>query len=277
MDINKRYKRMKIMILVLVFLSIGLFLFQNIGLSFLASKTQTQYYMASKDIQPYTEITADLFTAITVDSDKVPTGFITNFSEVEGTYTKDVMHKGEYLTKYKFTTNNEEKDCIYTMEINADYSGPLEYDTYIDIYTLSKDNVPSLLFSNKKLYSAGTKVLANAETEGAADNTVDKKYIKVTKQEMLEYYSKLKSYSFIVLPVAEGYVGQESNATIKDVTDDANTKTNNTGTFVWEVKENETFASIAQDWGTTEEKLKELNPDVKEVKTGIKIDIPEEE
>lgn len=273
---NTRYKNTKIALVVLVILAIILFVLQNFGMPFLKEESTTQYYRANKDIEPFTELTSDLFTAVTVDINSVPDGFITNFSEVEGSYAKGPIYKNDYLTSQMTVSSNEEEDCIYTMEITADYSGPLVYDTYIDIYTLSKDNVPELLFSNKRLYSAGTQVLATDGT--TTEQSVDKKYIKVTRQEMLEYYSKLKSYSFIILPVAEAYIGTNSIDASFDVKapadDDSAAKVE---TFEWTVKDGESWESIASDWGTDADTLKGLNRSVDELSEGIKILIPEQE
>ena len=203
-----RYKKMKIYLGILVVFAVILFCLQNFGLPFLAKENLTQYYRANQDIKPYMELTADMFTPVQVKVDEVPAGLVTNFSEVEGLYANGTIHKGEYLSPEKTMTSNGEEDCVYTMEITADYSGPVQYDD-IDIYTLSKDNVPSLLFKNKRLYSAGGQVLATDGEEGATQQTVDKKYIKVTKEEMLEYYSKLHLYQFIILPTAQEYEGEQ--------------------------------------------------------------------
>lgn len=273
---DTRYKNMKIFLAVLTIFAAILFAVQNFGIPFLKEDSTTQYYRANKDIEPYTELTSDLFTAVTVEVDSVPDGFVTNFSEVEGSYAKGPIYKNDYLTSQMTVASNEEEDCIYTMEVTADYSGPLVYDTYIDIYTLSKDNVPELLFSNKRLYSAGTQVLATDGT--ATEQSVDKKYIKVTRQEMLEYYSKLKSYSFIILPVAEAYIGTNSIDASFDVkTPAGDDSANKIETFEWTVKDGESWESIASDWGTDADTLKGLNSSVDELSEGIKILIPEQE
>lgn len=274
-----RYKRMKIFLIVLLFLTVVLFALQNFGLPFLTNNAVTQYYMANTDIAPYSELTSDMFTRVEVNADEVPSGFVTNFAEVEGHYANGKIHEGDYLTMNDVLATNDEAGLLYTMEITSDYSGPLQYDTYVDIYTLSSDNVTELLFSNKRLYSAGGQVLAGDGT--STETAVDRKYIKVTKQEMLEYYSKLKSYSIIILPVAEAYVGTQDNATSSSTssyTPSSSTKDEDEmATFRWTIQEGETWESIAQDWGTDVETLQELNSDIDEVEEGINILIPEQE
>lgn len=276
-----RYKKMKIYLGILVVFAVILFCLQNFGLPFLAKENLTQYYRANQDIKPYMELTADMFTPVQVKVDEVPAGLVTNFSEVEGLYANGTIHKGEYLSPEKTMASNGEEDCVYTMEITADYSGPVQYDDYIDIYTLSKDNVPSLLFKNKRLYSAGGQVLATDGEEGATQQTVDKKYIKVTKEEMLEYYSKLHLYQFIILPTAQEYAGTDALKETGDTSGSDQTvaeqqPADENASFQWTVKANETWDTIAKDWNTSVEDLKALNPSVTELKEGITIMIPAE-
>lgn len=276
-----RYKKMKIYLGILIIFAVILFCLQNFGLPFLAKESMTQYYRANQDIKPYMELTADMFSPVEAKTGEVPAGLVTNFSEVEGLFANGTIHKGEYLSLEKTMTSNGEENCVYTMEINADYSGPVQYDDYIDVYTLSKDNVPALLFKNKKLYSAGGQVLATDGEQGTTQQTVDKKYIKVTKEEMLEYYSKLHLYQFIILPTAQEYAGADALKESGNASENGQTAENQpTGgennSFQWTVKTNETWDSIAKDWNVSVEDLKALNPSVDELKEGITIMVPAE-
>ncbi|MCR0316878.1 SAF domain-containing protein [[Clostridium] innocuum] len=273
---NKRYKNFMRLIIALLVLSLGLFIFQNFGLKLIEEKQMTQYYVATKDIPVFTKLDPSLFKAVQTETSSIAPGAITNLNEVSNSYAKQQIYKDDLLTQSKVTTKNDEEGYVYTMEITADYSGPLEFGEYVDIYTLSKDNVPALLFSHKKLYAAPTKQLDSADGNGTQEQTTDKRYVKVTKQEMLDYYSKLKTYSFIVLPIEVAYTDQNvANAgtvTTGQATPE-NDDLNKKETFTWEVKKGETFESIAKDWNMKEEDLKALNPDVTELKEGTKIKI----
>ncbi|MEG1299896.1 MAG: SAF domain-containing protein [Erysipelotrichaceae bacterium] len=272
-----RYRNMKVGLIALVLLAVGLFFGDNVVENLFNKNTVIQYYRAVKDIPPFTELTPSLFSPVKVEAKNMPDGMIYNFSEVQGSFAKGPIYKGEYLSAADVTTKNDEKNYQYMMEIKADYSGPLEFDKYVDVYTLSKDNVPSALFTNKRLYQAPSAKQLSSDAESGGEN-VDKKYIKVTKQEMLEYYSKLKTYTFIVLPIETAYTGTSAGE-IGDISENTDKEEDlnkeEVATFSWDVKEGETWDSLANDWSTTPDKLKELNKDVKEVKAGIKIKIPE--
>lgn len=272
---NKRYKNFMRLIIALLVISLGLFVFQNFGLKLIEEKQMTQYYVATKDIPVFTKLDPSLFKAVQTETSSVAPGAVTNLNEVSNSYAKQQIFKDDLLTQSKVTTKNDEDGYVYTMEITADYSGPLEFGEYVDIYTLSKDNVPALLFSHKKLYSAPTKQLDSADGNGTQEQTTDKRYVKVTKQEMLDYYSKLKTYSFIVLPIEAAYTDQNV-ANAGTVSPNSTTPENDLDkkeTFTWEVKKGESFESIAKDWNMKEEDLKALNPDITELKEGTKIKI----
>ncbi len=270
---NKRYTNMKIFLVILIVLAVVLFLIQNIGMPFLEQETTTQYYVAKTDIQPYTSITPDLFDAVEVDIDAVPSGFITNLDTAAGMYTSKYIYAGEYLTDSLLTVSNEEDDCVYTIEITSDYSGPLEYDGYVDIYLLSKDGIVTELFKSKRLYSASISTLEDGSTE-----TVATKYIKVTTAEMMQYYTNLNSYSIIILPIADAYVGITDDVTTPTVDNSTNDTTQDTTveTFEWVAEADDTWESLASDWDIDEDLLRELNPSIDEITEGVVVNIPEE-
>ena len=268
---NSRYKNMKIFLGVLLALTVILFFFQNFGIKMLTESARTQYYVATQDIAANTMIDASMITSVEVESDDVLSGLITNDELIVGRYTTENISRGEYISEYLITADNSESELVYTIEITSDYSGPLQYDDFVDIYTLDKDNTTALLFSRKKLYSANGQVLSNTSEDGTiTEQSVDKKYIKVTKQELQEYYTKLKTHSIIVVPI---------NGEFDATSDDSSTQTSTNTTvdvFTWTVKEGETWESIAEDYNTTATVLQQLNAGV-ELEEGINIKIPQED
>lgn len=207
---NQKTKTFTITMVVLVLISAAMFVYTN----FFSNREEVQYttvYVANSDIVGYTEITETLFTAKEMRADAVLDGMITNLGNVLGTYTKGAMYTGDILTEASITQDISNKDLIYTINFQPTYSGDIAFGDLVDVYQMSPDGKISVLYERKKIEKAKT-VQADAVTENGTYEAASALYFKVTQKEMMEYYSKLASYKFIVLPISAEYTDVEQIA-----------------------------------------------------------------
>lgn len=216
---NQKMRTYLITMLVLVLLSAGMFVYVN----FFSGREERQtatVYTANTDIVGYTEITPDLFTSREIPADAVVDGMVTNLSAVSGTYSKGPIYQGDILTESSITKEIDGKDMEYTINFQPTYSGDVAFGDIVDVYQISPSNEITLLYSRKKVEKAKT-VSSEAVTESGTYEAATALYFKVTKEEMLEYYSKLNSYKFIVLPLNMAYSDIEGLIEETDSNDDS--------------------------------------------------------
>lgn len=270
----------------------------------LEEKEVSQYYIAKKELLPFTEVTLDDFIKIEIEKGKEPQGAVVNFANFNGKFAKGTIYKGDILMEERLVDEVDNKDNIYTIEIISDYSGPLKYDDIVDVYTLSNVGVVQLLFDNKKLIAPDGMVLANNNETTEDKNSIDKKFIRVSKQEMLNYYSRINKYEFIIIPVGSEFLG--SNAASVVTGEGENTELTKDGikealvtkhdslygkesrgialssvtageeethTVTITATNADSYESIAADWGLTVDELKDINPNVSQVYEGAEINL----
>lgn len=183
----------------LLLISVGLFALQN----YLASidkndatiggpaKEETiLIYRAVRDIPAYTALTPNMFEAITIPK-IMDVGFVTDINVITGTFAKGYIFKGNFLTQSSFSTDNFEAGLTHSIEIRADFSGNLAYGDIVDVFAVSNDGQVIPLFANKRLH----------QQSGQSGTTITKMYVRVTRNELISYFSMLNSHKIAVVPV----------------------------------------------------------------------------
>lgn len=275
---NKKFKYLLITMVALIISAFALFGVQNFVLNDGAPET-IQVYVASREVAPYTVLTADMFAPVTVEETTQLPGMVTNLATAtDGLhYSSNTIKKGSYLTESVITQDNGEEGLIYTMEVTASFIADVAYNDVVDIYVLSKDNTVTPLFTGKKLYKAKTESLAtSADGSTSAYETASKMFIKVTNSEMVAYYTSLKDYKLIVLPFVPEYAGTSTNAAeliSEQITYDE-TQTIEPSTFTYTVVNGDTYDVIASNFGVDVNLLREVNAN-KDLVAGDTMEIPE--
>lgn len=201
---DKRYKTLISLMVAMLLVSVALFALDNyfasqdINDATVGGNEQETIviYRAIRDIPTYTVLTPNMFEPVTIPKIS-DVGFITDINTVVGTYSRGWMFKGNFLTQSSFTTDNFEEGLSYSVEIRIDYSGNIAYGDIVDVYAVANNGTVLPLFTNKKLY----------QQTGQTGSAVTKIYVKVTRDELISYYSVLNSYKIAVIPVDTNQVG----------------------------------------------------------------------
>ena len=199
---DSKFKGYLIILLLLVALSAGMFVVQNFVIK-TEEATYVNVYKSNQDIAAYERIDASMFQTIQVPEDAVAPGLLTEKEVGQyfgNSYAKSIIYQGEYLTSSLVTRTDEEKGLAYSMQIQPTYVADVAYNDLVDIYTIAPDGSVEELFTNKRLYKSKTE---QSVSTGQYQEAV-KLYIRVTRQEMFQYYSLLRTHLFIVLPQLSG-------------------------------------------------------------------------
>lgn len=164
--------------------------------------TVMNYYVANKEVLPYTKLSASMFDERSYIGEELPSGLVTDLVQVSGKYTRSIIAEGDLLTTSKLTSDTLDANLPYTMEIQASYMGDIVYGDVVDVYYFRGDEVPVLLYQNKKVY-ADKSLESNP-----VGQKVTQMYVRVTEREMKDYYKRLANYSFIIVPIEKAFIGQ---------------------------------------------------------------------
>lgn len=270
-----------IVIALLVAISVGMTIVNSVVLKNEEVK-YIYYYRATKDIPSYTELSADMFEAVPVEETVKLKGMIYsqagNKSELSGKYNKTPILAGEYMTSDLVQKENtEEKGAIYTIEIVGTFVSDVAYGDKVNIYLLNQKNEVEILFKDKMIYKAKTTAIADAattETQSTAYEAASKLYIRVSENEMRQYYTSLRDNRIIIVSYNENFAADRvlSDGNLSNqVIDTPNVE----NTFPYIVIEGDTWESIAYEFDVDIEVLKGVNPSFSTISEGDSINIPE--
>ena len=272
---NNKYKKLLRWNIILIIISVVIMGFSR----FMFRPKDVEYtyvYVANRDITVHTELDEGMFDTVRIpvgDTNTLP-NLQTDFSFASESFADTNILKGEYLLKTSYTTENIEDDFVYTMEISPTFAGDLAYGDIIDVYTIDKGENIGLLYSNKKVYKG--KTISTTAT-GAYEPT-QQVYIKVTKQEMLDYYSKLRTHSFIALPITQDYTDADRSEIDGDNDDDSYVPEAPEEKVLesYTAAEGDTWEDLANFHGISTDELKRYNSTESEfeIVAGMTINVP---
>lgn len=196
---DKRYKTLILLMVALLLISTGLFALQN----YLASQNENDatlgntskeetiiIYRAIRDIPAYTPLTPNMFEAVTIPK-IANVGFVHDINVILGTNARSYIYRGYFLTESSYSTENIEAGLIHSIEIRADFSGNLSYGDIVDVYAIANNGAVVPLFGSKRLY----------QQTGQSGSAVTRMYVKVTRNELINYYSMQGNHKIAVIPV----------------------------------------------------------------------------
>lgn len=188
---SKKYKLTISLVVVLILLAGGLFVFDNFYLAEQQRANLVNIYVAKDDVQAYTKVTEEMFREISIHQDSVLPVYVTNFEEIKGKELLGAILKNEPLTTVRLTDGKERKDGEFSLKIESDFMGDVKQDDLIRVYVQITDkntlkNEVKLLFDTKKIRKMTTP--DNIILQGQQGIKIANIHINATEAELKDYY-----------------------------------------------------------------------------------------
>lgn len=295
---NRNQKSNIYLIVGFLILSIGLFSYQNFFMPAQEKLERVTIYVAGEDISHNSPIdlsNREQIKAIDVDKDSVIPGSVTDIASLNGQFVKGGLLAGELITHSRISPNDTDEGSLY-IKVEPDFSIDIRDGENVRAFIQGTNEASGQiqvveLFHEKKVYS-GEKITKLFDGEA-----VQGYYIKVTDDELKDYYKGKYKGEFILAKIASDSkdvtdLDIKSTGNLDDLktiekedeveTEDNETTStesneNNEDSVFYEVKEDDTFESIAHRLEISVDELKELNSSYDELNAGDVINIPANE
>lgn len=188
---SKKYKITIALVVALILLATGLFIFDNFYLAQKERQNLVEIYVAKDDIQAYTKITEDMFKRIAINRDSVIPSYVTNVKEVAGQELMGAILKGEPLTSVRLSKESLRDEGQFSLKIEPDFVGDVQQEDLVRVYVQltdrnTKESQMKVLFDAKKvkkITSADNVILTGSQGVKVANV-----HINATEQELQDYY-----------------------------------------------------------------------------------------
>jgi len=295
---NRNQKSNIYLIVGFLILSIGLFSYQNFFMPAQEKLEKVTIYVAGEDIShnsPIDVSNGNQIKAIDVDKDSVVPGSVTDINALDGQFVKGGLLAGELITHSRISPIDTDEGNLY-VKVEPDYPIDIRDGENVRAFIQGVNDVSGQtqvveLFHEKKVYSSEkvTKLFDGESVQGY--------YIKLTDEELKDYYKGKEKGLFILAKITpdskdvtdldiqstgnlddlktiekEDEVETEGNETTSTESNE-----NNEDLVVYEVKEDDTFESIAHRLEISVDELKKLNSSYDELNAGDTINIPANE
>lgn len=263
----------------------SLFAYQNFVIPSKEASSSRIVYVARENLSRDTEIEAnrnDQFTPIKVNGDSVIEGSVTDLSQVDGKYIEGGLLKGELLSTMRLKENTKEEGD-YFVKVEPDFPVDIRDGEEVAVFVRGynegdgREQVVSLFDSKRATASSRvTNLLEGESTEGY--------YLRLTERELVDYYLAKNVGAIIFAKIVPNSVDVtekiQAEGTIQDLakiekTEETEESEFQDGDVRYEVKEGDTFESIAHDLEISVETLKGANPGKDQATTGQFINIPQ--
>ena len=262
---NKRINKIVYTMLGLTVVSGVMFGYQTFVLN--AKNEQGVIYVAKKYIPPKTNITKDMFEAVSMPKGGVLSSYVTNLNEINGKELKGGLLQNEPLTKQRLSTS---KDLTYNLEIKLipDKSSiNVGNNDYVNVYVVLKGDNNKIdvqkIFDSKQVIVDGSD---DKKSAGNQDDAGGVSYIiKVDEDEALKYYDAVERGKIIFvkndkldtkLTSAKDY---EPNSEIAQSSKKEEPASKDNALVTKKVEKGDTLESLALQYKTTTQKIVELN------------------
>lgn len=278
---NQSQKKTVATISGLLLVSAGLFGYQNFLMPAQQQASKVPVYIAAEDVPADTVITKEMFKEVSISEDSSLEGSVVNIDEVVGSEVEGGLLKGEQLFLQRLTSDVSEEGNLY-VKVEPDFPIDIRDGENVRVFLQGNTNTGESavveLFNQKKVFSS-SRVTSIAEGD-----SVEGYYMRMTDEELNEYYSAKTKGSIIMAKISttDGDVTKEVKTStgvdvndLKDKTDKSD-ESSDENNLRYEVKEGDSIESIAHDLEISKEKLQSMNENVETVKAGDFINIPAE-
>ena len=261
---NKRINKIVYTMLGLTVVSGVMFGYQTFVLN--AKNEQGVIYVAKKYIPPKTNITKDMFEAVSMPKGGVLSSYVTNLNEINGKELKGGLLQNEPLTKQRLSTS---KDLTYNLEIKLipDKSSiNVGNNDYVNVYVVLKGDNNKI--DVQKIFDSKQVIVENSNDKKSAngDDAGEVSYIiKVNEDEALKYYDAVERGKIIFvkndkldanLTSAKDY---EPNSQTAQNSKKEEPASKDNALVTKKVEKGDTLESLALQYKTTTQKIVELN------------------
>lgn len=288
---NKKYKTTMGTIAGLLVIAGGLFGYENIYKVKQEEANKVTIYVAKKDIQAHTKVTADMFKPLEIDNTSVLAGYVLDLNSVVGKELKGGILQGEPLTAQRLQDAGTANNGSLVLKVRPDSVGDILPNDNVKIYVqLQNSDTGEItikeLFANKKVI--GQEMAESALLSTNQEQATDSFNINATEEEVKDYYVAKKSGSIIAVKINEldttKIVSDKSkknndkfNANSEEVKN--STKENDAGSegqaiMTYTVDEGDTLDSLALKFKTKTETITALNSGKTEFEVGEMIQVP---
>lgn len=266
----------------------GMFYYQNVYMDKKDLSNQVTVLIAKSDIAEGSEFTKDNIAAVKMDKELVLPIYITNFEDLKGKSANEDITQHELVTKPDIKKDQDGSKLFQVgIESKKMPAGIQKGDT-VRVYVKVEDTTYEL-FEKKEVASVNYK----KSSAGKDTGTITSIDLVLSDKEAVSYmnardagdvypirYHDLTDIDTIDVPkFDENYDVIVQEAASKDSkTASKETKTSTqkqaqtqSGNVTYVVKVGDTFESIAQAYGTTQDQIKTLNPGVTTLTPGDKL------
>lgn len=261
----------------------GMFTYDNFISDEIKAKTTTTVYVAKDEIPAHTQITKDMFNAVTIPKNGIVGKSIQNLKDVIGDYTVHGLKAGELLMEQQLSEDalNSEGDLLIPVE--GVYVSDITPTDTVGIYVVytEKDGATTIkrVLKSKRVY-----VQSNYSAETGTDEM--SYFVKVNESELQAYFEALKKGEIIIAKHLNEV--ELSNDVIKGETiedfviggdesldfnsDQASNEKPSSAIYTPTGKD--TWESIAAKFKISVQELYDLNPDIVKIEPNIKLIVP---
>lgn len=288
---NKQQKNNIFWIVTFLLISIGLFVFQNFVMPAQQQAKRAVVYVASKDLSDETLIdiqAGDQFKTIQISEDSIIEGSVLDLSSVNGKVIEGGLLEGELLTTKRLTDETKESGDLF-VKVEPDFPVDIRDGENVQVFVQGDFgegyNEVKSLYKQKKVYSSSrvTNLIEGDSSQGY--------YLRMDEQELKDYYLSKARGAIILAKISptagditknmvltnkplDALVEKTVEENSVDVSEEGEITSSTDAAVRYEVKEGDTFESVAHSFEMPVEAIKAVNPSISELKAGEYISLP---
>lgn len=287
---NKKYKTTMGTIVGLLVIAGGLFGYENIIKVKHEEANKVTIYVAKKDIQAHTKVTADMFKPLEIDNTSVLAGYVIDLNSVIGKELKGGLLQGEPLIAQRLQDAGTTNNGGLVLKVRPDSVGDILPNDNVKIYVqLQNSDTGEItikeLFANKKVI--GQEMAESALLSTNQEQATDSFNIYATEDEVKDYYVAKKSGTIIAVKINEldttkivsdkSMKNNKFNANseeVKNSTKETDAGNEGQAIMTYTVNEGDTLDSLALKFKTKIDTITALNSGKTEFEVGEMIQVP---
>ncbi|MDF2880110.1 MAG: hypothetical protein K0R54_667 [Clostridiaceae bacterium] len=267
------------------FITVGMFLYQNVYSEAQVESNKVSVLIAKKDIPEGTEFNKDNVGQYKINKDFVFADYTlaSDFSKINGKLATADILTNEILNNKKVSNENSENK-LFTIKVKPDFYSDIKVQDNIRVYVqiFDKKTLETSLykiFDKKQVLSVA--ILKNNK---GTDTLIDSLEVTVSDEEALNYYNAMKLGEIIALKynditeedklsvpqfkIDSPEIKKLTESLAEETTKEAESVESTVSKISYTVKTGETMETIATSFAITKDEILKDNPGITEVKPG---------